>query len=158
MLAKAGSPSFYHRAETRESVDPEISTTSTGVQIPLKDYTPQDVKDLHEEEGPAAGSIRLDEDVKDVIPNGGYGWVNVGCVVLQNSVTWGEFRFTLRISVQVLILRCEHHVWSLLGLLPPEQSFRGRIHFWLCLGRGIVCCGGFAHCSWGQLASEDIWI
>lgn len=30
-----------------------------------------------------------EEEIKDVVPNGGYGWVNVGCVVLQNSVTWG---------------------------------------------------------------------
>jgi len=100
MSARAGSPSCGHRSETRESVDPEISSTSTGVQIPLKDYTPQDVKDLHEGDGPAAGSDCLEEEVKDVIPNGGYGWVNVGCVVLQNSVTWGEFRFTLSIFVQ----------------------------------------------------------
>jgi hypothetical protein len=34
--------------------------------------------------------IQPDEGEKpDVIPNGGYGWVNVGCVVAQNSVTWG---------------------------------------------------------------------
>jgi hypothetical protein len=30
-----------------------------------------------------------EEEDKDVIPNGGYGWVNVACVVVQNSVTWG---------------------------------------------------------------------
>lgn len=28
---------------------------------------------------------------EDVVPEGGYGWVNVGCIVAQNSVTWGEF-------------------------------------------------------------------
>lgn len=26
----------------------------------------------------------------DIIPNGGYGWVNVACLFAQNSVTWGE--------------------------------------------------------------------
>ena len=33
---------------------------------------------------------RPEEEEKDVIPDGGYGWVNVGCIVAQNSVTWGE--------------------------------------------------------------------
>lgn len=35
------------------------------------------------------GSIEEESKV-DIIPNGGYGWVNVGCIFAQNSVTWGE--------------------------------------------------------------------
>lgn len=35
-----------------------------------------------------------EEEKEDVIPDGGYGWVNVGCIVAQFSVTWGEHRFS----------------------------------------------------------------
>lgn len=35
--------------------------------------------------------IPVGEGKEDVIPDGGYGWVNVGCIVAQNSVTWGKY-------------------------------------------------------------------
>jgi hypothetical protein len=60
--------------------DPETST-------PLENSNVQEDKDV---EIATAGESQ-EEEIKDVVPNGGYGWVNVGCVVLQNSVTWGMF-------------------------------------------------------------------
>jgi hypothetical protein len=84
------SPDGGH-GEPRGPTDPINSSTSTAGQIPLEDYTPQDVKGLQQEEGATASSDSPNGNIEDVIPNGGYGWVNVGCVVLQNSVTWGEF-------------------------------------------------------------------
>jgi hypothetical protein len=58
--------------------------TETG--IPLEN---SNVEDKDAEIG--TSSELQEEEIKDVVPNGGYGWVNVGCVVLQNSVTWGMF-------------------------------------------------------------------
>jgi hypothetical protein len=40
---------------------------------------------------PSPSVLDAESDKPDIIPNGGYGWVNVGCVVAQNSVSWGEF-------------------------------------------------------------------
>ena len=39
---------------------------------------------------PSPSVLDAESDKPDIIPNGGYGWVNVGCVVAQNSVSWGE--------------------------------------------------------------------
>jgi hypothetical protein len=33
--------------------------------------------------------------VKDVIPDGGYGWVIVGAILACNAVTWGEWNSSL---------------------------------------------------------------
>ena len=54
---------------------------------------PLESSNIQEDKGAEIGtsSELQEEDFKDVVPNGGYGWVNVGCVVLQNSVTWGRF-------------------------------------------------------------------
>jgi hypothetical protein len=65
---------------TRTSTDRD---TETG--IPLENSNVQDGKDAEI----GISSEIQGEEIKDVVPNGGYGWVNVGCVVLQNSVTWG---------------------------------------------------------------------
>jgi len=59
--------------------------TETG--IPLEDSNVQEGKGAEI----GASSELQEEELKDVVPNGGYGWINVGCVVLQNSVTWGMF-------------------------------------------------------------------
>jgi hypothetical protein len=91
MSARAESSPDGGHDEPRGPTDPRKSSTSAEAQIPLKDHTPQDVTDLPQEEGATASSDSPNGDIEDVIPNGGYGWVNVGCVVLQNSVTWGEF-------------------------------------------------------------------
>jgi hypothetical protein len=53
---------------------------------------PLESSNIQEDKGAEIGtsSELQEEEIKDVVPNGGYGWVNVGCVVLQNSVTWGR--------------------------------------------------------------------
>jgi len=79
---------------TRLKSDPAITgdLTSTPADrdsdsaIPLEGVNVLESKDVHLN----AGNAEQDEEFKDVVPNGGYGWVNVGCVVLQNSVTWGK--------------------------------------------------------------------
>ena len=58
--------------------------TETG--IPLENSHVQEDKDAEI----GTSSELQEEEIKDVVPNGGYGWINVGCVVLQNSVTWGR--------------------------------------------------------------------
>jgi hypothetical protein len=58
--------------------------------IPLDTMIIQEDKDVE-----VGASSETHEEIKDVVPNGGYGWVNVGCVVLQNSATWGTFHESL---------------------------------------------------------------
>jgi hypothetical protein len=107
-----------------------------------------------------------EEEDKDVIPNGGYGWVNVACVVVQNSVTWGmslvysisfsvlpPFSSCFRRSMCILIIRCEYILWRLLGILPPEQSFRRRLDIQVRLGRGFMCRCSFIHRTGSEYAS-----
>jgi hypothetical protein len=63
-----------------------------------------------------------EEETKDVVPNGGYGWVNVGCVVLQNSVTWGTSNYSRCSPIISTLLngRCQHYIWGVLGILPTK--------------------------------------
>ena len=73
-----------HGSTGDTSIDTDRDT-ETG--IPLENSNIQEEKDA----GTGASSELHEEETKDVVPNGGYGWVNVGCVVLQNSVTWGRY-------------------------------------------------------------------
>jgi hypothetical protein len=54
--------------------------------------------------------------------------------------------------------RCKYYIWSLLGVLPPKQSFRRGINVRICLGWGIMCCDRTAHCSGSQLFGPDVWV
>ena len=47
--------------------------------------------ELKNGQGDEGISVPIQEEKEDVIPDGGYGWVNVRCIVAQNSVTWGEY-------------------------------------------------------------------
>jgi hypothetical protein len=78
----------------------------------------------------------------DKIPDGGYGWVVMSCIVGINAVTWGKSQRLLankhlRMARTVLTdsIRRQHYVWSLLGVLPPKQLLRWRINIPLRLGR-----------------------
>jgi hypothetical protein len=101
-----------------------------------------------------------EEETTDVVPNGGYGWVNVGCVVLQNSVTWGTSTYSCcSLTIRILLNdRCQYYIWRLLGVLPSKQSFRRRIHLWICLGRRAMRSCSTAHCAWGELPGQDVWV
>lgn len=44
------------------------------------------------EEGVLGVGGQLEEHEEDTTPDGGYGWVIVGCMMWQNAVTWGECR------------------------------------------------------------------
>ena len=78
-----------HKAIDNSSTGDIMTTSSTDrdpeIGIPLENSIIQEDKDV---EVGTTGEIQ-EEEIKDVVPNGGYGWVNVGCVVLQNSATWG---------------------------------------------------------------------
>lgn len=37
--------------------------------------------------------------MEDVIPNGGYGWVNVFCFAAQNAVTWGTSYYQIVVTI-----------------------------------------------------------
>lgn len=52
--------------------------------------------------------------------------------------------------------RCKYYVWSLLGVLPPKQSFRRGIDVRICLGWGTMRCDSIAHCSGSELFGQDI--
>ena len=51
-----------------------------------------------EGEGDAQYGLHPESKVIDVVPDGGYGWVCVGCVFLINGHTWG-LSFRPRLSV-----------------------------------------------------------
>ena len=79
-----------------EAVDngpPGDTMTSMPTDRDTERDIPLDDSNIQEDKGAEIGpsSELQEEEIKDVVPNGGYGWVNVGCVVLQNSVTWGMF-------------------------------------------------------------------
>jgi len=78
-----------HKAIDNGSTGDIMTTSSTDrdpeIGIPLESSIIQEDKDV---QVGITGEIQ-EEEVRDIVPNGGYGWVNVGCVVLQNSATWG---------------------------------------------------------------------
>ena len=43
-----------------------------------------------------------DQDHSDEMPNGGYGWVIVGCIFMMNSVTWGTPYYFVDLSIAEL--------------------------------------------------------
>lgn len=75
----------------------QIAGDSTGLFVDrdLEQDMPLESSNIQEGKNAQVGkSCEVkEEEIVDVVPNGGYGWVNVGCVVLQNSVTWGRSNF-----------------------------------------------------------------
>lgn len=133
----------FRGAETAESLSSvvhprtqngaSVSSKTSGVDDIELDSTVNDSTDLPsvdlaQKDALPATSVpdAVDEEAKpDVIPDGGYGWVNVGCLVAQNSVTWGRFGAPIG-SVggsRELIpdTRHKHHVRRLLGILLAKQ-------------------------------------
>jgi len=136
-----------------------MTTSSTDrnpeIDIPLENSIIQEDKDV---EVGTIGEIQ-EEEVEDVVPNGGYGWVNVGCVILQNSATWGMSSCCcLSCRVEWLINRCEYHIWSILGILPPEQSLRRRLNIRICLGWRIMRSHSSTHRSGGESHGSKVWL
>jgi hypothetical protein len=56
------------------------------------------------------------------------------------------------------MIRREYKLWSLFGLLPSKQPFRGWIDVRLCLGRWIVRCCRASNSSGGEHDGEEIWL
>jgi hypothetical protein len=113
------------------------------VSIPLEDTSTNAPAEKNVEGATIQGDHEQGSDEKDIIPNGGYGWVNVGCVVVQNSVTWGRcLYYNVSSSITLLAhtnIRCQYNVWCVLGILSAKQSFRRRVDVQIRLGRGIMC-------------------
>ena len=80
-------------SEAVDHVSTSDTMTSTSIHRDIERDIPLDDLAIQEDKGADIGTSGElpEEEIKDVVPNGGYGWVNVGCIVLQNSVTWGMF-------------------------------------------------------------------
>ena len=94
-------------------------------------------------EEPIAGESSVpgvEDSADDPLPEGGYGWVIVGCLIAMNASTWGE---SLNVGPDralprpELTKRDEHDLWCLLGILYPAQLLRRGLDVPVCLGRRI---------------------
>jgi hypothetical protein len=89
---------LFTMSEKLESTHQQPTPGQLGSADPDHTHLHQDgearEKDLEQSGGaissPSPSALDAESDKPDIIPNGGYGWVNVGCVVAQNSVSWGE--------------------------------------------------------------------
>jgi hypothetical protein len=68
---------------------------------------------------------------KDVIPDGGYGWVIVGAILASNAVTWGEWGGLLVVLLSTSPCRALNHFAMVTGprLVPADRLFLFLLYF-----------------------------